>query len=64
MNKKDIENRIVALKKDQEHHRGMLHMLEGALQDCDYWLKSLDKENAPSKAPNPENGLAPKEDEK
>lgn len=42
MNKEEIEKRIEALKKERLHHEKMQLVLDGALQDCEHWLKSME----------------------
>jgi len=50
MNKQDILDRIEVLKKDRKQHEAMCLLVDGALQDCDYWLEQLNKEAEPNES--------------
>lgn len=38
-----VEGRMEELKRQQEQLRANLHAVDGALQDCEYWLARLDE---------------------
>lgn len=42
---KEINMRMEALKKDRLHHEKMSILIDGALQDCEYWLNLLSDSN-------------------
>lgn len=44
MTKQEILDRKESLLKDRKHHEGMQLLLDGALQDCDFWLKALEEQ--------------------
>lgn len=46
MIKVDIEKRIEALTASAKQMEINLHAIGGAIQDCNYWLKRLEDENA------------------
>jgi bifunctional pyridoxal-dependent enzyme with beta-cystathionase and maltose regulon repressor activities len=43
MNKEKILERIKTLEIDKENAKASFIACEGALQDCQHWLKELDK---------------------
>lgn len=42
--REDIEKRVEALKKDLQALDFRMAAVQGAIQDCDYWLSLVDKE--------------------
>lgn len=42
MNKELIMERREALMKDRKQHEAMAMLIDGALQDCEYWLTKLE----------------------
>lgn len=46
MNKEAITKQIETLMTQGKQLEVQLHMINGALQDCQYWLKELEKEDA------------------
>jgi hypothetical protein len=47
MNKEAINKQIETLMIQGKQLEVQLHMINGALQDCQYWLKELEKDDAP-----------------
>jgi hypothetical protein len=47
MNKEAIQKQIETLMAQGKQMEVQLHMINGALQDCNYWLAELEKQNAP-----------------
>lgn len=47
MDKEKILKRIDDLHRDRLNHEKMQILLDGALQDCNHWLKELEKEEKP-----------------
>jgi chaperonin cofactor prefoldin len=47
MNKEAITKHIETLMTQGKQLEAQLHMINGALQDCNYWLAELEKQNAP-----------------
>lgn len=50
MNKEAINKQIETLMTQGKQLEVQLHMINGALQDCNYWLAELDKQNADNTA--------------
>lgn len=50
MNKEKLLERIKLLETEREQVRANLIVYEGAIQDCNYWLKELDVKNNPDKS--------------
>lgn len=48
MNVGSINERIKELDTQAEQLKAALHACLGAIQDCKYWLQTLESENAPS----------------
>jgi chaperonin cofactor prefoldin len=46
MNKEAINKQIENLMAQGKQLETQLHMINGALQDCNYWLKELEKHDA------------------
>ena len=46
MNKEAIQKQIETLMTQGKQMEVQLHMINGALQDCNYWLAELEKQNA------------------
>ena len=44
MNKDQVLDRIEKIKMDRLHHEKMQILLDGALQDCEFWLKQCAEE--------------------
>jgi hypothetical protein len=47
MNKEAINKQIETLMAQGKQMEVQLHMINGALQDCNYWLAELEKKDAP-----------------
>jgi hypothetical protein len=47
MNKEAIQKQIETLMAQGKQMEVQLHMINGALQDCNYWLAELEKQDAP-----------------
>ena len=47
MNKDALNKQIETLMTQGKQLEVQLHMINGALQDCQYWLKELEKQDAP-----------------
>jgi hypothetical protein len=47
MNKEAINKQIETLMAQGKQMEVQLHMINGALQDCNYWLSELEKKDAP-----------------
>ena len=47
MNKEAIQKQIETLMTQGKQLEVQLHMINGALQDCQHWLKELEKDDAP-----------------
>jgi chaperonin cofactor prefoldin len=47
MNKEAINKQIETLMTQGKQLEVQLHMINGALQDCNYWLAELEKQDAP-----------------
>jgi hypothetical protein len=45
MTKESIEQRKIELQKQLEQTQATGNAIVGAIQDCDYWLTELSKEN-------------------
>lgn len=46
MTKDKIAERRRALELELNHHQSMVHAVNGAIQDCDWWLQQIaDAEN-------------------
>ena len=54
MNKEAIQKQIETLMTQGKQLEVQLHMINGALQDCQYWLKELEKDDAPQEVSQPE----------
>ena len=54
MNTESIKSRIEFLNVQAKQLELNLHAIGGAIQDCNYWLKLLEDENAPHSFPNPQ----------
>ena len=54
MNKEAINKQIETLMTQGKQLEVQLHMINGALQDCQYWLKELEKQDAPEEVSQPE----------
>lgn len=54
MNKEAINKQIETLMTQGKQLEVQLHMINGALQDCQYWLKELEKDDAPQEVSQPE----------
>ena len=48
MNKEAITKQIENLMTQGKQLEVQLHMINGALQDCNYWLAELEKQDAPT----------------
>ena len=48
MNKEAINKHIETLMTQGKQLETQLHMINGALQDCNYWLAELDKQAEPT----------------
>ena len=48
MNKEAINKQIENLMTQGKQLEVQLHMINGALQDCQYWLAILEKQDAPT----------------
>ena len=48
MNKEAINKQIENLMTQGKQLEVQLHMINGALQDCNYWLSELDKQAEPT----------------
>ena len=53
MTKDKIEARLKAAHQDRESALQRLYMLDGVIQDCEYWLGQLASEQAPETEPQP-----------
>jgi len=47
MNKEAITKQIETLMSQGKQLEVQLHMINGALQDCNHWLAELEKQDAP-----------------
>ena len=54
MNKEAINKHIETLMTQGKQLETQLHMINGALQDCNYWLAELEKKNASEEVSQPE----------
>ena len=54
MNKEALNKQIETLMTQGKQLEVQLHMINGALQDCQYWLKELEKDDAPQEVSQPE----------
>lgn len=54
MNKEAIEARIKTLTAEKENSAQMVLLLDGAIQDCEFWLQQI--EGAAQAAPSPADG--------
>jgi hypothetical protein len=54
MNKEAINKQIETLMTQGKQLEVQLHMINGALQDCQHWLKELEKQDAPEEISQPE----------
>ncbi|MFY8182592.1 MAG: hypothetical protein ACOVKL_00085 [Polynucleobacter sp.] len=54
MNKEAINKQIETLMTQGKQLEVQLHMINGALQDCQYWLAEMDKINASEEISQPE----------
>ena len=43
MTKEQIESRLNELRQEKERTALMIHVIDGAIQDCEYWLKKLEE---------------------
>ncbi|CAB5212831.1 hypothetical protein UFOVP188_60 [uncultured Caudovirales phage] len=46
MNIEQVKERIETLMTQGKQMESNLHMINGALQDCQFWLAELEKQNA------------------
>ena len=49
-----IKERIETLMTQGKQMESNLHMINGALQDCQFWLAELEKQNAADQVNDPE----------
>jgi chaperonin cofactor prefoldin len=54
MNKEAINKQIETLMTQGKQLETQLHMINGALQDCNFWLAELEKQNAVEEISQPE----------
>lgn len=43
MDKEKLENRIQELTQEKEKHAILIHMINGAIQECDNWIKKIEQ---------------------
>lgn len=43
--KEQIEHRLASLRQQEAEHLGRLNAINGAIQDCVFWLKVLDEQD-------------------
>lgn len=46
MNRKQFEDRLVSLKRDHEQLLANRYAIEGAIQDCEFWIAEFDKQES------------------
>lgn len=44
MNQEDLQNRIIELQKQKEILLRNLDALDGAIQDCEYWIRKINEQ--------------------
>ena len=54
MNEAELKARIEALSASAKQMEINLHAIGGAIQDCNYWLKRLEDENAADQVNDPQ----------
>ena len=54
MNKEAVNSQIANLTNQGKQLEIQLHMINGALGDCQYWLKQLEMEDAAKEVSQPE----------
>ena len=54
MNIEQVKQRIETLMAQGKQMESNLHMINGALQDCQYWLNELEKPNAADQVNDPQ----------
>ena len=45
MNIENFKKRIEELIESKRKHSTMIHVIDGAIQDCEYWIDHINKEN-------------------
>ena len=45
MNLQLLNSRIEQLMRDKSKHEAMIHVIDGAIQDCEYWIEKISEIN-------------------
>lgn len=48
MNAERIKQRLAELENQKRQLHANLHAVDGAMQDCEYWLNEIEKERKPN----------------
>lgn len=49
MNKEQLQKRINQLMEERKQKESLLHVYDGAIQDCQYWLNQLNEKASQKK---------------